>query len=782
MKTPDTRQKDRKEPFDAPNLNSLFIEPEASVDKKQSQNASYLRREFCIDKPFSKATLLATACGLYKGFVNGSPISTNQLLPGCTFYKKRLQYQVYDVSSLLRQGSNAIGVILGSGWYRGKLGVQSKRYHYGEKVKLLSVLEIEFDDGSKQVITTDNLWKATQDGPIRSHDLKDGEHYDATREMEGWDQPGFDDHNWHEVYPATFDASLVPTEGEQVAERERFKPTVLITPDGSTVLDFSQNLVGYVEFSVDGTEGQTVKLTHGETLDENGNFTLKNVNMENPFFSAPKSLRLQQEVEVRLKNGAMTYKPSFSVHGFRYVKLENWPGDVDPARFTAIALYSDIEETGHFECSHPMINQLFKNAVWSQKGNFVDIPTDCPTRERAGWTGDIASFCEAGTYQMDTYNFLSRWMKDVALQQESNGKVPSIVPEVGVSKISDGSAGWADVATIVPYTLYKMYGDKTILKEQYASMKMWVDFVDRRAKKTRFWNKLKGNPNLDYLVDTGFHFGEWLEPGHSMGKDLIKCFVYSDAEVATAYFAYSANLLSQMAGILGSSDDQQKYLDISQKAKDAYRHAFTDNGIVQSKRQARYVRPIALDLLPEDDKRKNALLLNDMIVENQYRIGTGFLTTPFILPVLTDYGYLESAYRMIENEDIPGWLYNVKNGATTILENWEGIGTDGKPVDSFNHYAFGAVTQWLFTHVAGITPLEPGFQKIQIRPFPGGSLTHANCTYKSVAGPIKSSWLIENSTFYLTVETPSPTTVILPDGGVHQPSAGKHTFTSQIPA
>ncbi len=759
------------------NIDDFFIEPEGRINKKEYQPASYLRKVFSVEKEISRAGLSITACGLYKGYLNGLPITDQVFMPGFTYYTKRVQYQTYDVTSLLRGGVNVIAVVLGDGWYRGKIGISSKRYFYGEKTKLAVVLDIFFTDGSQETITTDKTWKATQDGPIRKSDWKDGEIYDARQELLGWTDPDYDDSDWHTVFSASYigEGEVVTSEGEQILEHERLTPDVITTPDGSTVLDFKQNLFGYVEFSVTGKRGHEVKLTHGETLDEDGNFTLKNLSPELDIFSS-----LRQEVAYTLKEGPQHYKPSFTAQGFRYVKLENWPEDVTPANFTAIAVYSDMDETGYFECSNPDINRLVENTKWSQKSNFMDIPTDCPTRERAGWSGDIAAFCATGSYLMNTYKFLAKWMEDLTLQQRGDGCVASIIPSVGMPSLVDGSAGWADAALIIPYTLYQFYGNAEILVEQYDSMKKWLKFLENRAKKSRLLNRVRRNPYREYVIDTGYHWGEWLEPGHVMALDAMKNWLAPDAEVATAYYAYSSRLLSEIAETLGKRDDAERYQALSENIKTAYRYTFTKDGLVDSRRQCRYVRPVALDLLPESDKVKNVERLNRRVIENGYKIGTGFLTTPFILSVLTDYGYVDTAYKLAENRERPGWLYEVDKGATTIWENWNGLDERGVPRDSFNHYAFGSVTGWFFSRVAGITPLEAGFKKIQIKPTPGGSLTYAKCRYKSAAGLIISSWQKQSHEFTLSINVPTEASVHMPDGTTHQVSKGDHTFTCRL--
>ncbi|TFF63589.1 MAG: alpha-L-rhamnosidase [Promethearchaeota archaeon] len=764
-------------------LNEVFIEPELSIKKREFKPASYLRREFTINSEIDRAEIYITACGLYLGYVNGRQITNQVFMPGFTYYKKRLQYQTYDVTSLITKGTNVIGVILGDGWYRGKIGGSSKRNLYGTKTKLALILKIHLSDNTEFTLTTDDKWKATQDGPIRKSDWKDGEIYDARKELTGWLEPNFDESQWHEVLSANYSGNLVPSEGEEILEHEKFSPDVIITPDGSTVLDFKQNLFGYVEFTVEGKAGHQIKLSHGETLDEHGNFTLKNLTLQNPIFNFLfQSSKLLQEIHYTLKGGQQIYKPHFTAHGFRYVKIENWPEPIKPENFASIAVYSDMQETGSFECSNPLVNQLVHNSLWSQKSNFLDIPTDCPQRERAGWTGDIACYAPTAVYLMNVRKFLKKWMKDLSLQQRKNGRVASIVPDVGILSFTDGAAGWADAAVIVPYILYNAYGDILILEEQYESMKNWIDFLKRRAKKTHYSRWLKKNPYKKYTIDYGFQYGEWLEPGNVMAYDGIKGFLWPDFEIATAYYAYSSKLMSEISAILGKEVESQKYQELCEKIKEGYRYNYTDEGTINSKRQCKYVRPVALDLISEEEKKEAMKKLNELVIKNNYKIGTGFLTTPFILQQLCKYGYSETAYGMLENTERPGWLYEVKNGATTIWENWNGKDEKGKPTDSFNHYLMGSVTSWLFSHAAGIRPLEPGYKRVMIKPIPGGSFTYVNCSFKSASGLIKSSWTKNGENFNLNIEVPTEAEVILPDNTKKAVPKGVYEFSCKIPS
>ncbi len=558
-------------------LRACFVEPEGNVDKKRFQPASYLRKTFTIDKDVERADLYITACGMYKGFVNGTPVTSHVFMPGFTYYTKRLQYQVYDVTRLLVPGHNSICLILGDGWYRGKIGVSSRRHFYGDKTKISAVLDLSFTDGTRVPVATGGSWKATQDGPVRKSDWKDGEIYDARMELAGWHEPGYDDGSWHGVHPASYAGELVPSEGEPVLEHERFRPEVITTPDGATVLDFKQNLFGYVEFTVTGPWGHRVKLAHGETLDERGNFTLKNLTTEGTFFSRWKLL---QEIDYTLKDGTQTYKPHFTCHGFRYVKVEHWPEPVKPENFASIAVYSDMAPAGSFECSDESINQLVRNTVWGLKSNFLDIPTDCPTRERAGWTGDISQFSLTASFLMDTRKFLAKWLKDVALQQHDDGRVASIVPDVGLPSFVDGAAGWADAAITVPHVLHAMYGDEGILRDQYACMTRWMDFLERRARKKHPARWLTRNPHRGSTIDAGFHWGEWLEPGHVMALDAIKGFLNPDFEVATACYGYSARLMAGIAAVLGKDGDAGKYRALHERVKAGYRYMYTGGGAV----------------------------------------------------------------------------------------------------------------------------------------------------------------------------------------------------------
>lgn len=754
-----------------------FLEPELTApDKKVNPPASYLRYSFEATNA-EQVILYMTALGTYHPYFNGKSISKELLLPGFTNYHKRVQYQKYDVTSLINNGENVIGCVLGNGWYRGYLGAFNKKNVYGDKLKFACTIYIRYSDHEEWLLS-DHGWKATQNGPLRENDLKLFEHYDARSELNGWLNAGYDDSSWHSCIHSSlsdssnsisgYDGNVIPHEGEPIFTHEEFTPSVLHTPDGSTVLDFGQNMAGIIEFSVCGDAGRLITLTMGETLDENGSFTLKNLQGEG---RATKVMAVGQKLTYVLKDGRQSYRPHFLISGFRYAKVENWPEEIKPENFKAFAVYSDLKWTGHFSCSNELINQLVHNVTWSMKSNFVDIPTDCPQRERAGWTGDINVFLSSANYLADTRKFLKKWMNDVLLCQEKDGAVPVIVPHVPAIGTGKTSTGWGDAIATVPYGQYLCYGDLTALESAYDGIKKYVEYHRRLATKQNIFHVYKRAIHRKYILDTGFHFGEWLEPGSSNMKDGLKAMFYPDLEVATAWLFYTARLLSKIAALLGKGTDEKKYRDFSENVRSAYRKEFLKDGKIHSNRQCKYVRPVYMELADEGEIPDIMKHLNELCEKNDYRIGTGFLTTYQILNVLTDYGYRETAYKMLENEQCPGWLYEVKQGATTIWEGWDAIAENGKinPL-SMNHYAPGSVISWLFSRCAGIRSKAPGYQEILIQPVPGGTLTWVKADYDSVAGKIQSEWKISDGRFHLHVELPEniPAEIIMPDKTVYK--------------
>lgn len=753
---------------------AVWIEPEpeevggqkerSEREKGPSQRypASYLRKIFTV-KETENARLYITCHGLYVAYINGERVGDFVLAPGTDDYRKRLTCQTYDVSDLLRPGENEIRIILGDGWYRGCNGIDGVRNLFGTRLALLCQLHVE----GSAVLVSDGTWEASQSGPIRENDMEQGEHCDARLE---------DITDWHKVWETDEDFRvLVGSDSVPILEQERFPGKFLRTPAGETVIDFGQNLAGYVEFSLRAHAGEKIVLWHGETLDENGNFTNRN-------FDPGKRNReggIPQKIEYICKEGENVYKPSFCIFGFRYVKVET-EADLSEAKFTSIAVYSRMEQTGSFHCSDEEVNRLFSNSSWSMKSNFCDIPTDCPTRERAGWTGDAGVFAPTAVLLADCYPVFRKWLGACRLAQRADGKMANIAPpndsDNPVAEFLNGSAGWGDACILVPWALYQACGDEGILRENYGMMKKWLRFVAKRAERNSFHSLFRKNPYRRYTVDTGFHWGEWCEPDVDMAAWVRDALKGGMEDVATAYFCYSAGLLAKIAKILGETSDTEQCERICAQARKAFQAVAVRNGKLRSNRQCAYVRALAFGLLEEADRKEAAKTLNDLVEENHYHLNTGFLSTPYLCDVLAEYGYVETAYRLLLQRECPGWLYEVRRGATTIWERWDGVRLDGTVHDSLNHYAYGAIAGWLISGVCGIR-LEAG--KLTIKPIPHPLLEHASARWKSPYGEIQSAWRYEEKTLKLSVTVPPnlEAEIVLPDGRVERKPAGVWEYT-----
>ena len=733
-----------------------WIDPELPHAGSERQPASVLRRRFELDET-ENAVLFITCHGLYEARLNGQRVGDFVLAPGTGDYKKRLTVQAYEVSDLLRTGENELIITLGDGWYRGSVGIDGLCNYYGEDLALLCQLEI----GGKAVLLSDAQWEASDQGPTRENDLQQGESYDARRETIT---------DWHSVTLRDFGyANLASTESVPIVEQERFSGRILTTPNGETVIDFGQNLAGYTELHVTAKAGQKITLWHGETLDENGNFTQTN------FDPGERNKNgIPQKLEYICKDGVNLWKPRFSIFGFRYAKLET-DVDLGDAEFTAVAIYSQMKQTGFFVCGNADVNRLFLNSLWSMRSNFCDIPTDCPTRERAGWTGDAGVFAPTAVYLMDCYPVLRKWLGECRLAQKEDGLVPNIAPVNNsgsmISDLLQGSAGWGDACVLVPWALYEAYGDTEILEENYGMMCRWLDFTAKRAKKTRPHNLL--NPYHQYLVDEGFHFGEWCQPDVDNGAAMKKTMMLGAPEVATAYYFRSASLLTQIAQILDKPEDAKRYAEIAENVKKAYRFSCTKKGEIRSERQCEYVRPLAFGLLQGAEAQKAADKLNELVIQNGYHLNTGFLSTPDLCRVLADYGHADTAYKLLLQPDCPSWLYAVRKGATTIWETWDGVRADGTVHDSLNHYSYGAISGWLFRGVCGIS-LCAG--KLTLRPQPGRELGYAKAEWKSPVGTIRSAWEYRGDMLHFDFEVPIPAAIVLPNGDCFDVEEGEHHY------
>jgi alpha-L-rhamnosidase len=715
-----------------------WIEP--GFEEDSLRPSPLFRKEFSSGKRLKSATAYITAHGMYEAQINGKRVGDAYLTPGWTSYHKRLQYQAYDVTHLVRKGNNAVGVTLGSGWYRSYLTWDVIPNNYGKDIALLFQLDIDYTDGTTESIVSDESWKSST-AEIRYSEIYHGETIDARKEKKGWTTAGYNDKDWNGVKVAN-DAMnvLVPTVNEPVKKHETFKPVnILTTPKGEKVIDFGQNLVGWVVVKVRGKSGDTIRLNHAEVLDKQGNFYTEN-------------LRYAKSKNSYVLNGAgeETFEPHFTWQGFRYVKVSGYPGELKPENFTAVALYSDMPQTGTFTTSNPLINQLQHNIEWGQKGNFLDVPTDCPQRdERLGWTGDAQVFSRTASFLRDANNFFSKWLKDVAADQHPSGAVPDVIPNV-LKYPSGGATGWSDVATIVPWNLYLAYGDKRLLEEQYPSMKAWVNYMTHSSQ--------------NYLWNKGYHYGDWLS--YMLDNDLQGRSAITDKYlIAQCFYAHSTQLLIKAANVLGKSDDVATYTDLLRHIKEAFvKEYVTSNGRLVSNTQTAYVLALNFDMLPENLRRQAANRLVENIRSYNNHITTGFLGTPYICHVLSRFGKTDVAYDLLLQETFPSWLYPVKMGATTIWERWNGIRPDSTfepaSMNSFNHYAYGAIGDWMYRQMIGMDTDEDGvgYKKIRLQPHIGGGFTHAEATYETPYGKLSSGWRIENGKLIVEAEIPANAT------------------------
>ena len=726
-----------------------------------NQPSPYFRKTFNTSKKIASATAFITSLGLYEAFINGKRVGDAYLTPGWTSYNKRLQYQLYDVTTLLISGNNAIGVALGNGWYRGFIGFSGQKNFYGKELALLAQIEIQYTDGTRETIVTDESWKSST-GSIVNSEIYNGETIDARKEKSGWNTSSFNDTDWQGVKIKTSSAPpLIATYNEPIRKKETFKVVKSITtPKGERVLDFGQNLVGWVQVKIKGNAGDKISLYHAEVLDKEGNFYTENLRPA------------KQKNEYILKgNGEEFFEPHFTFQGFRYIKIEDYKGEINPENFTAVVLYSDMQPTGIFTSSNPLINQLQHNIQWGQRGNFLDVPTDCPQRdERLGWTGDAQAFARTATFNYDVHNFFSKWLKDVEADQ-IEGSVPFVVPNV-LGQGAAGSAGWADAATIIPWNMYLVYGDKKVLEDQFNSMKAWVGFMERNS--------------TNYLWNKGFHFGDWLfyrpfddNDGRSAVTDKYL--------IAQCFFAHSTELVIKTANVLGKQDDVAKYSALLKNVKDAFMKEYmTANGRLVSSTQTAYVLALNFDMLPENLRAYAAEKLVENIKSYGNHLTTGFLGTPYLCHVLTRFGYDDVAYTLLLQETYPSWLYPVKMGATTIWERWDGIKPDGTfqtpGMNSFNHYAYGAIGDWMYRIVTGIDTEEasPGYKSIVIKPHLDNRLTHASSEYKTSYGLIKSAWKTTDQAITLEVEVPANTkaTIYIPASSAEAVSEGGKAITT----
>ncbi len=712
-------------------------------EEEDTRPSPLLRKEFSVNKKIKSATAYITAHGLYEAQINGKKIGDKYFTPGWTSYKKRLQYQVYDVTNMFKTGKNAIGVMLGNGWYRGYFSLGNFKDIYGSDISLLFQLNVTYTDGSTEIINSDGSWKSST-GAVRSSNIYEGEIIDSRLEKLDWSMPEFNDKEWAGVKEQSFAKNtLIGTYNESVTKHEIFIPKkIFMTPKGEQIIDFGQNLVGWVKLKVKGEAGQKITISHAEVLDKDGNFYTEN-------------LRIAKAQDIyTLKGGKEeTFEPHFTWHGFRYVKIEGYPGELKPENFEACVLYSDIEKTGSFTTSNELINQLQYNIEWGLRGNFVDVPTDCPQRdERLGWTGDAQVFFRTASYLRGVNNFFVKWMKDLEADQFPDGSVTHVVPNV-LADFERGSSGWGDVATIIPWDMYLAYGDKRILETQYQSMKRWVNYMKSQSE-NNLWKQ-------------GRHFGDWLF--YNVQDDLFgDSAITNKYLIAQCFYAHSVQLIINTAEVLGRTDDVKEYNSLLKEIKDAFLNEYTTaNGATVSDTQTSYVLALHFDMLPEKLRQQAADRLAANIRKYNTHLTTGFLGTPYLCHVLSRFNYTDLAYELLLQKTYPSWLYPVTKGATTIWERWDGIKPDGSfenaDMNSFNHYAYGAIGDWMYRVVAGID-IEGdgvGYKKIRINPHLGGNFSYVSADYKTPYGKVSSYWEIKDSILKLKTEIPPNTTAFI---------------------
>jgi alpha-L-rhamnosidase len=706
----------------------------------------WIRKAFRISGPVRRATVYASARGLFDLYLNGSPVSPDVFAPEWTDYHKRIHYRTYDVTGLVRPGVNAMGAILGDGWYSGYVGWQETRGRYGLETSLLLQLEIELEDGSRQIVVTDDSWLCAA-GPILCSDFMMGETYDARHELTGWDQPDYDDSEWSAVRgvePPT--AVLVAQRSEPVRRVETINPVSVkeISP-GVFIYDLGQNISGWVRLQVRGPAGTRVMLRHGERLNPEGTLYTEN-------------LRRAKATDVYVLRGEdeEVWEPRFTFHGFQYVEVTGLPGRPREGTVTGCVVHSATSPAGRFECSHPGINRLWLNGLWSQKDNFLSIPTDCPQRdERLGWMGDAQVFSRTATYNMDVAAFFTKWMIDVEDAQTPDGIFPDTAPRlreetnfVGLDGLC-GAAGWADAGVIIPWTIWRMYDDRRIIERHWKAMTAWLEWIDRH------------NPTGLRVNELGNNYGDWLcIPSdttfrtHSPMKNLL----------ATAYWADDAAKMARMAKEIGRKKDADRFRRMFERVRKAFQKEFVlDNGRLTVETQTAYLLALAFDLLPAKIRTAAARHLVEDIKGLNWHLSTGFIGISHLNLTLTAVGRPDVAWRLLLNEDYPSWLYPVRHGATTIWERWNGwTAEDGffnPQMNSFNHYSLGSVGEWLYRCAAGIE-LDPevnGFRQFLIRPYPGGGLKYAGASYQSLQGTIESRWQRQGDRLTFDVAIPANT-------------------------
>lgn len=763
------------------------IEPE-DAGPPGERPAHVLRTTFALERRVRQARVYATAHGLYELFLNGSRIGDEELTPGFTSYPRRLHVQTFDPGERLTGGLNELRVVLSDGWFRGQVGYTREHDVYGQRLAVLAQFHVEHEDGSETVIGTGDGWQSAQ-GQIVAADLIAGQRVDL-----GIDEK---DLPWKPVRVVEHDfGNLCSSPAPPVRRTGLLRPrSVRRFSAGRHVVDLGQNINGWLRLTNLGPRGTTLTVTHGESLDANEDVTIDHLAPVN--WVSGEALPAGQ-VDVVVSSGpGSVFEPRHTTHGFQFARIEGHPGELSPDDVSGVVVHTDMRRTGWFRCSDARINQLHEAAIWSFRTNACDIPTDCPQRERAGWTGDWQIFAPTAAFLYDVAGFTTKWLRDLAVDQRSDGAVRNFAPDPAptgadenpIKTFIEASAGWGDAAVLVPWTMWRNYGDRRLLEEQWPSMVAWVEFQANVARSARHQSRIERSEtpaaHEQFLWDTGFHWGEWCEPdledvdhfSQNLGNDF--------GIIATAYFSLSARTLARVASVIDRPEEARRYDRLADAARDAWNAEYVAaDGTLRSDRQADYVRALAFDLVPEALRHQTGERLVQLIRYAGTHLNTGFLATPYLLPVLADTGHRDVAFELLFQDTPPSWLTMVDRGATTIWEHWEGIDAEGVANASLNHYSKGAVVSFLHEYVGGIRPHDdgPGYRHFRIEPTPGGGITWAEAAHDSPYGRIEASWRVRNGQFMLETRVPPGTVALvrLPDGREAKVSAGAARFDCEV--
>lgn len=753
---------------------------------RQLDTCNLYRKDFVLEGKPEQAYLSITAHGVYEAYLNGKPVTDTKLNPGFTAYGKYLEFQTFDITSLLEDGQNVFTAVLADGWYKGKYGILGYGNNYGVELSLLAQMEMQYQDGTKRMIATDSSFKYRKTGYLYS-DLLIGEKQDGRVSLEQMNCPVYEEPyragEWQ--YAEEKDYGMGDLNGiccEPVRCTEVRKPLeILTTPKGETVVDMGQNMVGYLRLSVEGERGTQLELEYSEVLDKEGNFT-NNITGIN---------RDQTDFYILGGHGEEVFEPHFTFHGFRYVKITGYPGKLTLDKVSGIVLGTDLEKTGDFRCSDPLLNQLQSNIRWSQRGNMLSIPTDCPQRERAGWTGDILIYAKTAAFNQNVLQFLKKWLRNMEKEQFEDGLIPIVVPyPLAYSAMqkeafgSETSAGWGDAAVVVPWVLYEAYGDRSILEEFFGMMKKWMDYVEKEAAVLKEDLPEDISPQRrerqKYLWNAQFHYGDWCYPSCKNEKgetDMFRSAYTTKEYVATAMYANSADVMGKVCETLGKPELAEHYRDLNGKIRKAFADEYIrEDGSIEGAVQGIYILALAMKMGDEKQLARMAERLTEMIEANGCRLDTGFLSIQYLLDVLCSYGKTELAGKLLYQDQCPSWLYEVKNGATTIWETWNAILEDGTRTDnSYNHYALGCVGDWMYRNLLGIRSLERGYRKVELSPRFAYGLTYAEGYHDSIYGPIICKWELKDGTGKLYAEVPVGVQAVVRLPGVEE-TVGSGTY------